>query len=301
MPGTLALALRKVGIAALCSVVWLAPPAAGSAQAVSQLPQKAGSHAAAKLAIASTFPAAHPRGLIVTTGGWIYCANTQTLARAAGYTLLCGRYAKDGYTWHNLRAKRHLDWGNPVYLAQFARTIARVHRQVGGPLIFIGVSYSGFGMATLASHHPELRPDKLIVVDAYFDLVARWRHGASQPIGKEIEVETGRSVAALKARSVDVQGLAKLVRQGTRLSAIWSISAQENHFFHGATCARDANAETLAKLARILHQSVVGWVTQGEHGFDLWDNAPAIIEGHNPGRMVDFPPSGAIPAGSYCT
>ena len=85
------------------------------------------------------------------------------------------------------------------------------------------------------------------------------------------------------------------------MSVIWSISAQENHLFHGATCARDANAETLAKLARVLHKPVLRWVTQGDHGFDLWDNAPAIIEGRNPGRVAAFHPSGAIPASSYCT
>ena len=172
-----------------------------------------------------------PAGCIVTTGGWIYCANTQTLAREAGYTLLCGRYAKDGYTWYNLRAKRHLDWGNPVYLAQFAQRIARVHRQVGGPLIFVGVSYSGFGMATLASHHPELRPE-------HTDrrrLVPRSRRplASLEPPSRSEERSSrdGRSLAALKARSVDVKGLAKLIRQGTKLSVIWSITNKEKWAF----------------------------------------------------------------------
>jgi hypothetical protein len=261
----------------------------------------AGGPSSRLLAIDSVFPVAQPRGLIVTTGGWIYCANTQTLAREAGYTLLCGRYAKDGYTGYGLRARRHLDWGNPVYLAQFARAIERVHGEVGGPLIFLGVSYSGFGMATLASHHPELRPNRLIVVDSYLDLVARWRHAATDPIGREIEAETGPSRGAMRARSVDIRGLAKLVRQGAELSVIWSVADKEKWAFQGATCARDANAATLSKLARILHNSVYGWVTQGEHGFDLWDNAPSILVGHNPGRKVRFAPSGAIPAGSYCT
>ena len=256
--------------------------------------------ASSQLALTSIFPAAQPRGLMVTTGGWIYCANTRTLAREAGYTLLCGRYAKDGFTWYNLRARRHLDWGNPVYLAQFAREIAQVHRRVPGPLVFVGVSYSGFGMATLASHHPELRPDKLIVVDSYLDLVARWRHSATDPIGREIQVETGRSLAALKARSVDLHGLAGLVREGTQLSVIWSISNHEKWAFQGATCARDVDAEPLARLARILNRPIAGWVTQGEHGFDLWNNATAILDGHNPGRKVEFRPNGVVPDGSYC-
>lgn len=301
-PATLSGQVRRRAIVALCCVGWFVLPVVASPQAASWRSSGAAGHAPHELlAIDSIFPVAQPRGLIVTTGGWIYCANTQTLARAAGYTLLCGKYAKDGYTWHNLRAKRHLDWGNPVYLAQFARQIAQVHRRVGGPLIFVGVSYSGFGIATLASHHPELRPNKLIVVDSFLDLVARWRHGATGSIGREIEAETGSSLAALRARSVDVQGLARLVRQGTQLSVIWSITRQEKLTFGGATCARDADADTLAKLARILHRPVFGWVTQGEHGFDLWNNAPAILAGHNPGREVRFAPSGAIPAGSYCS
>lgn len=290
----------RVVIPTACLVGWLVLAGGASADLAALRSDAAAGHSPPVLAIDSLFPFPRPRGLMVTTGGWLYCANTQRLAREAGYTLLCGRYAKDGYTWYDLRAKRHLDWGNPVYLAQFAREIERVHRQVGGPLVFVGVSYSGFGMATLASHHPELRPSRLIVVDSYLDLVARWRHAATDPIGREIEVETGRSLAALRSRSVDVRGLAKLVRSGTQLSVIWSIANKEKWAFQGATCARDANASTLAQLARELHEPVYGWVTEGEHGFDLWNNAPAILAGHNPGREVRFAPSGAIPAGSYC-
>jgi hypothetical protein len=253
------------------------------------------------VAVVSLFQVPRPRGLIVTTGGWLYCANTQTLAREAGYTLLCGRYFKDGYTWYNLRAKRHLDWGNPAYLAEFAADIARFHRQIAGPMVFLGVSYSGFGMATLASHHPELRPSRLIVVDSYLDLVARWRHSADDPLGRVIVAETGPSLAAIKTRSVDLRGLAELVRHGTQLSVVWSIANKENWAFQGATCARDVDAEPLARLARLLHRAVSGWVTHGAHGFDLWNNAAAILAGHNPGREVRFPPSGAVPAGSYCS
>jgi pimeloyl-ACP methyl ester carboxylesterase len=290
--------VQRIAAVALLCIGWLAVPSAALPRTSSL--HVRGTGGSPSLAIESVFPVAQPRGLIVTTGGWIYCANTRTLAREAGYTLLCGRYAKDGYTWYNLHAKRHLDWGNPVYLAQFAHAIARVHRQVGGPLIFVGVSYSAFGMATLASHHPELRPSMLVVVDSYLDLVARWRHSANDPIGREIERETGPSLAALKARSVDVKGLAKLIRRGTKLSVIWSITNKEKWAFQGATCARDANANTLAKLANVLGRPVSGWVTRGEHGFDLWDNASAILAGHNPGREVRFRPGGAVPANSYC-
>jgi pimeloyl-ACP methyl ester carboxylesterase len=250
--------------------------------------------------IDSLFPVVRPKGLMVTSGGWLYCANVRQLARTAGYTLLCGRYARDGYVASNLRSRRHLDWGNPRYLAQLAARIRQVHGRVGGPLVLVGVSYSGFGVATLASHHPEIRPDRLIVVDSYLDLVARRRHAGPRPIGLEIDRETGGSLAALRARSVDVGGLAALLRRGTRLTVIWSVSPEENRFFRGATCARDANAETLGRLARTLGRAVPGWVTEGLHGHDLWDNGQEIMGGTNPGRKVWFRPDGRIPRSSHC-
>ena len=110
---------------------------------------------------------------MATSGGWAYCLQLQALARRSGYTLVCGRYAADGYTGYGLRSERRLDWGDPAYLAGLAARIAAVHAQVGGELVLAGVSYSGFGVATLASHHPELRPDRLIVIDSFLDLVAR--------------------------------------------------------------------------------------------------------------------------------
>jgi hypothetical protein len=237
---------------------------------------------------------------MVTSGGWLYCANVRQLARNANFTLLCGRYAKDGYVASNLRSRRNLDWGNPRYLAQLARRIRQVHRRVGGPLVLVGVSYSGFGVATLASHHPEIRPDRVIVVDSYLDLVARRRHAGSHTIGREIDRETGGSLAALRTRSVDVHGLATLLRSGTQLTVIWSVTDEENRFFRGATCARDANAETLSRLARAVGVAVPGWVTDGPHGHDLWDNGPQILAGKNPGRKVWFRPDGRIPRDSHC-
>ena len=110
---------------------------------------------------------------MVTSGGWAYCEQVRALARRTGYTLLCGRYANDGYTGPGLRAERHLDWGNPAYLDSLARKVRAAHRRVGGELVLIGVSYSGFGVATLASHHPELQPDRLIAIDTYLELVPR--------------------------------------------------------------------------------------------------------------------------------
>jgi hypothetical protein len=291
---------RLARIAAVCFAAFIAAPSLGAAQREPARSPAAGGHNARSALVSSVFPVEQPRGLLVTTGGWIYCANVQVLARGAGYTLLCGRYAKDGYVASNLRARRHVDWGNSDYLATFASEITDLHRRVGGELVLLGVSYSGFGVATLASHHPEIRPDKLIVVDSYLDLVARRRHAASHLIGREIDLETGGSPAALRARSVDPAGLATLVRHGTRMMVIWSISPAEKRLFRGATCARDANAETLARLARRLHRSVSGWVTTGEHGFDLWEHASAILNLHPPGKEVRFPPTGTVPPGSFC-
>jgi hypothetical protein len=105
---------------------------------------RVGAHGGARAELVdSLFPVSHPRGLMVTSGGWLYRENVRQLARNADYTLLCGRYAKDGYLTSNLRSRRHLDWGNPRYLAQFAARIRQVHRRVGGPLVLVGVSYSG--------------------------------------------------------------------------------------------------------------------------------------------------------------
>src|SRR5436190_20418894 len=162
---------------------------------------------------------------MVTTGGWAYCEQLRRLARRTRYTLLCGRYAKDGYLGPGLRSQRHLDWGNPAYLASFARAIARTHARVGGRLVLAGVSYSGFGVATLASHHPELRPDRLIVIDSFLDLAARRAAALSaSETAIEIDTATGGSAAALAARSASVAGLAQLIRSGTELTAVWSIS-----------------------------------------------------------------------------
>jgi pimeloyl-ACP methyl ester carboxylesterase len=252
-------------------------------------------------AIATTYPVSHPRGLMATSGGWAYCLQVQALARRSGYTLICGRYAKDGYLGYGLRSRRHLDWGNPAYLASFAGKIAALHRTVGGPLVLIGVSYSGFGVATLASHHPELRPTRLIVIDSFLDLVAR---RASLPNGqetaREIDAETGGSTAALRSRSVSATGLAELVRDGTDLTVIWSTAPGEEREFDGATCDRTADANTLQQLADRLDRPVTGWVTQSRHGYDLWDHGRKIMAGKEPGVAVSFNPGSPISAAATC-
>jgi hypothetical protein len=256
---------------------------------------------AADPAIVTVFPVPRPRGLMVTTGGWAYCEQVRLLAQRAHYTLACGRYFLDGYLGPGLRSHRHLDWGNPAYLASFASKIGSLHRRVGRELLLIGVSYSGFGVATLASHHPELRPDRVIVIDSYLNLVAR-RSGLPprHETALEIDGETGGSRAELEARSTSVGGLVRLARSGTRLVVIWSVSEDERREFLGATCNRDANAGTLLQLADALARPLVAWVTESRHGHDLWNHGAAIVAGRYPGRDVTFEPEGSIPTGSVC-
>jgi|EndMetStandDraft_8_1072994.scaffolds.fasta_scaffold50717_2 hypothetical protein len=242
----------------------------------------------------------HAKGVLVTTGGWAYCQQVRALARRSGLTLLCGRFAKDGYVGAGLRERRHLDWGNPAYLGTLAREAAALHGRVAGELVLVGVSYSGFGVATLASHHPELRPDRLIVIDSYLDLAARRVAAGTGAIGREIDSETGGSAAALARRSVRVDGLAALVTAGTRLQVIWSVAPDEAREFKGATCNLAANAAALQQLANALDRPVPGWVTRNRHGHDLWDHGREILRGTLPGRQVIFRPGGSVPGWAVC-
>ena len=251
-------------------------------------------------AILTVIPQPHARGVLVTTGGWAYCQQVRALARRSRLTLLCGRFPKDGYVGLGLRARRHLDWGNAAYLQALAREAAALHARVGGELVLVGVSYSGFGVATLASHHPELRPDRLIVIDSYLDLAARRAAAGTGAIGREIDAETGGSQAALEERSVSVEGLAALVAGGTRLQVIWSIAPDEAREFKGATCNLAANAAVLQRLANALGEPVPGWVTTNRHGHDLWDHGHRILRGELPGRKVRFRPGGSVPRWAFC-
>lgn len=252
-------------------------------------------------AVTTVYGAPKPRGLMVTSGGWAYCQQVRRLARRTRYVLLCGRYWKDEYLGRDLRSKRQLDWGNPRYLASLARRAKTLHARVGGELLLLGISYSGFGIATLATHHPELRPDRVIVIDSYFDLAARRKHArASGSTALEIDRETGGTTAALRRRSASIAGLARLVRGGTRLTVIWTISDYEKQLFNGATCDETASAGTLARLARALHRPFPGWVTRARHGRNLWNHGPAIVRGRNPGSRVLFRPSAVIPARAVC-
>lgn len=253
--------------------------------------------------VATVFPAGDPVGLMVTSGGWAYCEQLRPIARRTRYTLLCGRYARDGYLGPGLRARRRLDWGNPAYLARLADSAAALHRRIGGRLVLIGVSYSGFGVATLATHHPELRPDRLIVIDSYFDLVARRRLlPDAHETAREIDGEAGTAPAELRRRSARPAGLARLVRTGTDLVVVWSVSEDERRRFNGATCGRDASAATLAGVARLAGRPVFGWVTRRRHGGTLWRDGAGIVRGSTPpGTRITFSRDGSIPDGSTCT
>jgi pimeloyl-ACP methyl ester carboxylesterase len=251
-------------------------------------------------AVVSVYPVSQPRGVMATSGGWAYCLQLRALAKRFGYTLVCGRYYRDGYTGPGLRSKRLLDWGNPEYLRGLADAIARVHASVGGELVLAGVSYSGFGVAALASHHPELRPDRLIVIDSYLDLPARRAAAGPGGTGSEIDAATGGSAATLRSQSVSVPGLAELLRGGAELTIVWSISEDEEREFNGATCNRGASAGVLAEVADALGRPVVAWVTRSRHGHDLWDSGRRIVAGKPPGRRVTFEPGAGVPPGSTC-
>jgi hypothetical protein len=240
------------------------------------------------------------RGLMVTTGGWAYCQQLRALARNTSFTLLCGRFPADGYVGPGLRARRHLDWGDAEYLGSLAREASAVHRRIGGELVLLGVSYSGFGVATLASQHPELRPDRVIVIDSYLDLVARRAAAGTGRIGREIDDVTGGTPSALAARNVRVGRLAQLVRDGTRLQVIWTVAPAEAREFKGATCNLDANARVLQRLADALRTPVAAWVTTSLHGHDLWDHGQAIVRGTMPGRRLVLRPGGRVPGWAVC-
>ena len=109
MSGRLAL----VVIAALAAVVALVASVTGQPTASSTSPL-----------VADVYPSSRPAGLMVTSGGWAYCEQMRPVARRTRHTLLCGRYARDGYLGPGLRAKRQLDWGNAAYLARLATAAA---------------------------------------------------------------------------------------------------------------------------------------------------------------------------------
>jgi hypothetical protein len=81
---------------------------------------------------------------------------------------------------------------------------------------------------------------------------------------------------------------------------IWSVSEEEQKRYHGATCDRTANADTLARAAAIVGRPIPAWVTRSRHGTTLWHSGGDVIEGRYPGVKVVFRPDGTIPDESTC-
>ena len=176
-----------------------------------------------------------------------------------------------------------LDWGDPGYLANLARKVEALHKTVGSKLVLIGVSYSGFGIATLASHHPEIHPDRLIVIDSFLDLVAR-RHALppTHETATEIDAETGGSDAALQQRTVSIDGLAQLVRNRTQLT-VFGASPQTSSEIRW----RDIEIRPPTRVYSNRSQTPSGVLSsdgspQSKHSRDLWDSGRAIIAGSIP-------------------
>jgi len=102
------------------------------------------------------------------------------------------------------------------------------------------------------------------------------------------------------ARSASATGIARLVREGTELTVVWTTSDDERRRFNAATCGQNASAATLARVATTVGRPVSGWVTRGPHGRNLWRFGSRIVGGWTPGTKVTFRPGRGIPPGSYC-
>lgn len=258
-----------------------------------------------------------PHPLLLTVGGPIYCMQLKTLARNVHASLACTDYGPNRYEGAGERAGRLEDWGDPQYLAAVARVPAQLRREgiQISKLVVVGVSYSGFGNAELVATHPELRPAALIVVDSYLDLPARYAAlPPSHPTRKEIETALGGPLSArpsaYEARSPShhLDGIARAIRDGMVLVDVWSVSAEEQHEFLGATCSRWANAEWLSRLATLLGRPVTGWVTQMPHAHALWDRGAGLLQLAGVAdttrplnaKPFAFQPGKAPPPASYC-
>jgi pimeloyl-ACP methyl ester carboxylesterase len=260
----------------------------------------------------------NPHVVLMTLGGPIYCLQLAALARALDASRLCLDYGPNGYEGAGERASRTEDWGDPAYLAAVARVPSRL-RQSGvkiSKLVLLGVSYSGFANAELVATHPELGPDALVLVDSYLDLPARYRAlPAWHETRREIEAVIGGTLDRLpkayaeRSPSSHLAGLAAAIRHGMRFVDVWSVSAEEQREFNGATCSKAAHAERLAELAGLLHDPVAGYVTQMQHAHALWDRGREVLalagvgsadRPFTPTRML-FRPGQGPPPGSYCS
>lgn len=258
-----------------------------------------------------------PHPLLLTVGGPVYCMQLTNLARNLHASLACTDYAANRYEKAGERAARVEDWGDPRYLAAVAGVPAELRREgvKSSKLLVVGVSYSGFANAELVATHPELRPAALVVVDSYLDLPARYSAlPPSHPTHQEIEkvlggpLETRAAAYAARSPSHHLDGLARAIRGGMAFVDVWSVAAEEQREFAGATCSRAANAEWLSRLATLLGRPVTGWVTHMPHAHALWDRGMGLLQLAGVARTTrplratpfSFRPGMPPPPGSYC-
>ena len=229
----------------------------------------------------------HPRPLLFTVGGPVYCMQLENLARHIGASLACTDYGPNRYEGVGGRALRLEDWGDPAYDAAVARVPAglRAEGVKISRLVVVGVSYSGFANAELVATHPEMRPDALIVVDSFLDLAARY---AALPLHHETRLEIDRALGGTDAQrpaaygerspSHHLAGLADAVEHGMKLVVVWSLAPEEKREFLGATCSRLADAQWLADLADLTGKPVTGYVTRMQHAHALWDRGQGLLQ-----------------------
>ena len=260
----------------------------------------------------------HEHLLLLTLGGPVYCGQLYELVRRLHASLVCPDYGRNAEKSGSSRAARIEDWGDPTYLDAVARLpdqLVDTGVKVSA-LLLVGPSYAGYADAQLVATHPRLRPRALIIVDSFLDLSARYRALApADATQREMNTVLGGTVAqrpgvyAARSPSSHLAGLAAAIRSGMQFVSVWSTGRHERREFNRATCSRLANAEWIARLARLLNRPLVSHVTQLSHGDALRRFAPYLLalagigkaSSPLPARTVVFRPGAALPAGSYCS
>jgi pimeloyl-ACP methyl ester carboxylesterase len=262
--------------------------------------------------------ARRPHVLLMTLGGPVYCGLLLPLAQYLDASRLCPDFGRNGEKTGASRNARVEDWGDPAYLNYVARLPGELRAEGVkiSKLVVVGVSYAGYANAELVATHPQLHPAALIVIDSFLDLPARYRalpqtHPTHAEIEKVLQGTLAQkpSVYAARSPSHHLDGLAEVVRYGTRLIPIWSTATSERIEFNGATCSKQADAEWLSKLATLLGRPVIGYATQMKHADALrnWGEHLLALAGVGrpftsplPARRVVFQPDRPPPPASYC-
>jgi len=105
-------------------------------------------------------------------------------------------------------------------------------------------------------------------------------------------------VAALQARNVDPKGLAQLIRAGTSLTVIWSISTSEQAEFAGATSRPNCERSHSRRTRPYPQPAVHAWITHSKHGHDLWIAAAPSSPDTRPAMKSASRPTATSPAGA---